>query len=318
MYYRCYYCCTTSGRAAASQLTRLARVGRGRGGAGIFVPRVVRRTALLNNNNNNKAFFLLSSEGGRWPRACAGDRPIFSGKSSKSIGSSTCVTKALTMAQAQPTGGGGGGGAEMEPRAAAILDFWWGEGWKEAGFYSMKRDTTPMWFGGGEEIDAEIHDKFSDMCEELLKGGMDGWQNETIHDALAGIILGDQFFRNVYRGTPKMYAADEKVIQWSRKLLPQACAQLPFFQRMWVLLPHMHSENLKDQDVCVTMFEEMRDTVGIDEDTRGALDMTVEYAKKHRDMVATWGRFPYRNAILGRESTQKEKEALDKGEIVSF
>lgn len=207
------------------------------------------------------------------------------------------------------------GEAELPSRAKAILDFWLGEGWETADPGDSRAQCRKLWWMGGPEVDAEIVQLFTGDCESLLAGEYDGWHSQPL-GALAGIILGDQLFRNAFRGTAKMYAADPRVLGWAQELVASgADKQLKPFQRTWVYMPFMHSEQLADQDKCVELFGQLGsdcEAAGYEEAAEGARGAE-KYAGAHRGVVAQWGRFPHRNAILGRESTPEEAAAIAAG-----
>lgn len=93
-----------------------------------------------------------------------------------------------------------------------------GDGWETAAPDDTRPDKRGIWFQGGPEVDADIVSRFKRDCEALLHGDYDAWQRQPL-EALAGIIVGDQLARNVYRGTARMYAADPKALAWSKALL---------------------------------------------------------------------------------------------------
>lgn len=100
-----------------------------------------------------------------------------------------------------------------------------------------------------------------------------------------------------------------------------ALKELKLFMRTWVQLPFMHSENLADQEECVRLYQELqRDAQAVEGGERAAeaAAMGVKYAQAHREVVAKWGRFPHRNAIVGRESTPEEVKGLEEGAIAAF
>lgn len=110
----------------------------------------------------------------------------------------------------------------MNPRAQEVLDFWFGPGWEAAPPSDSFPARSKVWFQGGPEVDAEITQRFGGLCEGLLRRELDGWQAEGATTALAAILVGDQMFRNAFRGTAKMYAADPKVLPWTKALVVSA------------------------------------------------------------------------------------------------
>jgi len=136
------------------------------------------------------------------------------------------------------------------------------------------------------------------------------------------IIIGDQFRRNVFRNTPGMYATDDKVLSWAKSCLSGA-KSLPLCMRMWVYLPFMHSERLEDQNTCVESLEDLVKEVTTLENGEGSSESQfatnmLGYAKRHQVIVEKYGRFPHRNAILGRTNTDQEDIGLRDGTIESF
>lgn len=209
---------------------------------------------------------------------------------------------------------------ELSPRAQAILNFWFGEGWETAAPDDKRAEKFKIWFQGGPAVDAEIVDKFMPDCEALLSGECDSWV-ALPQGALAGIVLGDQLFRNAFRGQAKMYAADGRVLGWAKALMASgADRQLLPIQRVFVYMPLMHSEELADQEECVARFEALAQ-----ECAEGGLPNmaemaqgNVKYAKSHLDVVQRWGRFPHRNAILERPSTEEEAAGIAAGTIAKW
>ncbi|PSC67458.1 hypothetical protein C2E20_8870 [Micractinium conductrix] len=176
-----------------------------------------------------------------------------------------------------------------------------------------------LWFMGGAEVDADIVRRFGADCQALIEGQYDGWAAQgTPQATLAAIVIGDQLCRNAFRGTAKMYAADPRVLGWAKGLLASGGdAQLLPIQRPFVYLPLMHSEVLEDQEECIARYEKL----AAECEARGLADVGklakegTQYAKAHRDVVARWGRFPHRNAILGRDNTPDEAEGIAAGTI---
>ena len=163
------------------------------------------------------------------------------------------------------------------------------------------RDAGPTrWFKKDDAFDRAFRDRFIDAHEAAARGDLDAWRHSA-EGALALCILLDQFPRNSFRGTPRMFATDAKARDFARGALQsgfdkQAEEQL----RQFFYLPFMHSEMLADQDLCVQL------TAPLGEDS-------AKYARMHRDIIARFGRFPHRNPMLGRETTAEEQAFLDQG-----
>ena len=181
----------------------------------------------------------------------------------------------------------------MPSRAGEVLDFWFGrEGDPE---YGQFRDE---WFRKDSAFDAGITARFADLYEEAAAGDLDGWRDDA-EGCLALVIVLDQFPRNMFRGDGRTHAADEKALEASKYAVEHALdRELPAFQRMFLYMPFMHSENAEDQRRSVELFERLAGEPGAPD--------VVSYAVAHRDIVERFGRFPHRNEILGRETTQEE------------
>jgi uncharacterized protein (DUF924 family) len=183
----------------------------------------------------------------------------------------------------------------------ALLAFWFGPPADDAALFQR---NMGRWFGGGPAFDEEIRAQFSELLEPGAVMAVAGWA-KTPEGRLAAILAFDQFSRNMFRGTPRAFALDP----WARGLAREAVerrvdTKLSHAQRMFVYLPFEHSEDPEDQALSVQLYTAMRD--GAPKGLHSALDNLVNYAKRHAEIVERFGRFPHRNAILGRESTAEE------------
>ncbi|WP_374583471.1 DUF924 family protein [Pseudoduganella sp.] len=180
-----------------------------------------------------------------------------------------------------------------------VLDFWFLP--IGAKGHNMQR---PEWWRKDDAFDRAIFQQFGDVIEQALLGGLRQWDDEGTQGTLARIIVLDQFTRNVYRGTPKAFAGDELALEAARALDDSGANQtLPPAQRAFSYMPLEHAENLSMQLRCVDLFEMLAADAPA---YAGMLD----FAKKHYEVIRRFGRFPHRNAILGRESTPEEIEFL--------
>ena len=178
-----------------------------------------------------------------------------------------------------------------------ILDFWFGREGEES-----YREFREAWFIKDSEFDREVRDRFEGAYEEAAAGKLDHWKDEA-WSCLALIILLDQFPRNMFRGDPKTYAADDKALEAARHAVEHAYdRELPPYGRLFVYLPFEHSEDLEDQRSSVELFRELSAEMG-SEDLLG-------YAVRHLEIIERFGRFPHRNEILGRATTSEEAEFL--------
>ncbi|HUQ76469.1 MAG TPA: DUF924 family protein [Burkholderiales bacterium] len=179
------------------------------------------------------------------------------------------------------------------PDYREILDFWFGTG-PERG-KSHKR-----WFQKDAAFDAEIAARFTTLYE-LLAGGT-AWL-ESAEPCLARIVVLDQFPRQIFRGQPRAFAADPLALQAAKLAVERGYDRgMRPVERVFVYLPFEHSESLADQERSVALYLPLKDIAETAD--------TYRYAVAHRDIIARFGRFPHRNAILGRPSTAEEIEFL--------
>ncbi len=174
-----------------------------------------------------------------------------------------------------------------------VLSFWFGD--PQEPEYGTPR---AFWFQSTPEIDQQIRDFFGDAYEDAKAGRLDAMLQKA-EDCLALVIILDQFPRNMFRGKPQSFATDGKALEIAKLAVSKGFdKELSLFQAKFLYLPYMHSENLDDQRECVRLFEALGEPQGLD------------YARKHMDIIARFGRFPHRNAILGRINTPEEIEFL--------
>ena len=184
------------------------------------------------------------------------------------------------------------------PAAEEVLDFWFGRP-DEA----HHLQTRPEWFRKDPDFDALCARRFGALIDAALRGELAGWGAQP-RTALAEVIVLDQFTRNTRRGTAGMFAGDARALAAAKALVASGADRtLPGVMRQFVYLPFEHSEALADQVESLRLFAQL----GRDEPALAGL---LEWAQKHYDIVARFGRFPHRNAALGRESTPEEVEFL--------
>ena len=184
----------------------------------------------------------------------------------------------------------------MDTRAREVLQFWFGEGPPYA--------DRPEWFRKSDAFDREIERRFGPLIEAALRGELGSWASDA-QSALAQLILLDQFTRNVFRNTPKAFAGDPLALATANAMVAagQDRALAPV-QRVFVYLPFEHAEDLAAQQTSMQLFGALAQEAP--EAGNGWLD----YAQRHQVIVARFGRFPHRNAILGRPSTPEETAFL--------
>lgn len=155
------------------------------------------------------------------------------------------------------------------------------------------------WFKADATFDATCRETFGDALDAARSGAFDSW-TATPRGTLALVILLDQFSRNIHRGTPAAFAADPKARQIATAAIERGDDRaLEPLERSFLYLPFEHSENLADQNRSVALFESLRGAYE-------SADRAIDYAERHRDVIRRFGRFPHRNAFLGRESTPDE------------
>ena len=189
----------------------------------------------------------------------------------------------------------------MNTAATEVLDFWFGPP-DDAGH----RQAREAWFRKDEAFDAEVVRRFGPLLETALAGGIDDWMAPPLQPlpALARILQLDQFTRNAFRGTARAFAGDAMALQTARALVATGADRaLSGVQRQFVYLPFEHAEDLAHQRTSVQLFEQL----ATDEPELAGL---VDWARRHLDIVARFGRFPHRNAALGRDSSADEAAFL--------
>ena len=180
----------------------------------------------------------------------------------------------------------------MDARAQDVLDFWFGApGSPEYG------QTRALWFTKRDDTDQAIRTRFGPWIDLALSGQLDGWADSP-RGALALIVLLDQFTRNAFRDTARAFAGDAQALAVATALVEAGQdLSLTLLERQFAYLPFEHAESLPLQERAVTLFTQLAaDGLG------GPLD----WAIKHRDVIARFGRFPHRNQQLGRASTPAE------------
>lgn len=172
-----------------------------------------------------------------------------------------------------------------------VLDFWLGEIGPEG------------WYAGGPEIDAAVSLQFADLWQALHEGGLEHWVEGTV-GTLAYLIVADQFPRNIHRGSALAFATDAKARAAARRALDQGWDMgAPSPERQFFYMPFEHAEDLADQDLSVRLMQErLADQPG-----------NILHAKAHREIIRRFGRFPFRNAALGRASTAEEAAFMAEG-----
>jgi uncharacterized protein (DUF924 family) len=183
--------------------------------------------------------------------------------------------------------------------ARDVRDFWFGE--PDSAIEGQPRRE---WFVKKDAFDAGIRTRFGAAIEQALQGGLREWDEEGPQGVLARILVLDQFTRNAFRNTPRSFEGDALALAAARMLVDAGADKtLAPWQRSFVYMPFEHAEDAYMQERAVELFSVLAaEHPGFDE--------TLDYAHRHRSVIARFGRFPHRNAILGRVSTPEETEFL--------
>lgn len=192
--------------------------------------------------------------------------------------------------------------------AREVLDFWLGDA-LTLGWPSESRNK--FWFRGGKELDKDITQRFGDLVTQALQGALTQWESGPLA-RLALVIVLDQFTRNVFRGTPQAFAGDSRAQRLVLDAIDRGWdKRLPLAAQVFLYMPLMHAEDADQQERCVQCFESLLSTAPGEhrKDVQGNLD----FAREHRDIIAQFGRFPYRNQAMGRSDTEAEKVFLRDG-----
>ena len=188
--------------------------------------------------------------------------------------------------------------------ARLILDYWFAE--YAPGHLTEKQDKR--WFMGGRDVDLEIGRRFGHPVELAIAGGFKDWESEP-ESRLALIILLDQFTRNIFRGTARAYGGDPRALKLSRRGQAKKIFEtLPLIQQVFALMPLEHSELLSDQALCVQEMSRLLDRAPGND--RPRFQAFLDHAVEHKEIIERYRRFPHRNQILSRVSTDKELSFL--------
>jgi len=171
--------------------------------------------------------------------------------------------------------------------AAQTLSFWFEE------------ISAELWFKKDDAFDSLLAERFGRLVEQALAGQLDSWAGAA-EGRLALILLLDQMTRNIYRGRPAAFAGDDMALALSVRAEKEGmiAAEPQVERRQFFLMPMMHSEDIQIQKTSLPLFR------------AHTTERTYDYAVRHHDIIARFGRFPHRNAVLGRPSSQEELDFL--------
>lgn len=167
-----------------------------------------------------------------------------------------------------------------------ILDFW------------FSPETQPNWFAKSDQFDQSLKEKFGDILEQASKAELWSWRKNA-DGRLAEILILDQFSRNIFRDTPRAFAQDSLALALAQEAISQDLdKQLSPEQRSFLYMPFMHSESKLIHEFALKLFQRLGNPENL------------EYEIKHKIIIDRFGRYPHRNQILGRESTEEELSFL--------
>ena len=219
--------------------------------------------------------------------------------------SSCCVRKVSTPS-------GGKDSWKSNPELVGVLDFWYGENYSRDEKALDSKDylasRKALWWAGSKETDEKAA-KFSALIESVGEGKAKGSEWETPQGYLARIVLLDQLTRNVYRGTAEAFQYDNIARELTKGAINKGFMDnFKFPELQFALMPLMHSENIEDHKLFSEILTSVQRRVGPQYEQ--VINMMAEFAKHHRSVVEQFGRYPHRNPILGRESTEEEEAWL--------
>jgi len=176
----------------------------------------------------------------------------------------------------------------MQPQD--IIDFW------------FAADTRKLWFDSTPEFDAELRVRFLPTWEQARDGELDDWM-QTVEGCLALAVVLDQLPLNMFRGKAESFSTEARAREVARVAIDRGFDDgLEAERKAFLYLPFMHSEALEDQQLALRLF------------AQPGLESNLRFAHHHHDIVARFGRFPHRNAALGRDSTEAEIAYLNSKE----
>ena len=168
-----------------------------------------------------------------------------------------------------------------------LIDFWFSD------------ETSQYWFKSTKAFDARLLDSYADTWQQAKQGKLDDWQQSATGSLVLVIVL-DQFPLNMFRGMAKSFSTEVQSRSVARSAIEKAYDQeLPTNQKSFLYMPFMHSEDLADQALGIELF------------SQPGLENNLRFARHHYDIVERFGRFPHRNSILGRESSEAEVAYLN-------
>lgn len=194
-----------------------------------------------------------------------------------------------------------------EPTADDVLDFWF----RDEASGRMDLPQSKRWFQGGSKLDRELTERFGPALKLARAGKLDHWR-DSASGTLALIILLDQFNRNINRGTAEAFAGDTQALSLCHHAIDMGYpSRWPITHQVFCYMPLEHDESVESQERSVALFSELLEQAppALQDYAKGTLD----YARQHKEIIDRFGRYPYRNEVLDRDSTPEEIEWLANG-----
>lgn len=194
------------------------------------------------------------------------------------------------------------------PNAQQVVDYWLDDSiTAPAAAFAQKG----RWYRGGAEVDREIHEQFAPAVERALADCLSGWTKSSV-GVLGLVILLDQFTRTLFRGTAGAFGGDLHAFKVAETAIANGLHRdLPVPGRIFLYHPFHHAEDVAAQDRGIKLVKKMLNEYPAE--WHAYIQQSVEGFTRHRNIVATFGRFPHRNAVLGRKTTMEEQAYLDDG-----
>jgi len=187
----------------------------------------------------------------------------------------------------------------------AILTYWFAD---IATNPAASESRMKLWFGKDSEVDQHLRETYAGDINKAMLGEYDGWMSSA-DGGLALIIMLDQFSRNIFRDTEKMFSQDRKALALAKEMVRSGLhEQLNPYQKLFCYLPYEHSEALMDQADSIVLYEKLHQEVSAEQ--KAFFKNVLDYAYAHQRIIQRFSRFPHRNAILKRESSAEEEAFL--------
>lgn len=195
--------------------------------------------------------------------------------------------------------------------SSVVPGYWFGDV-DDSTTLTMDHEAVRRWNAKSPAVDEHIRTHYLPVYRDLVGEVERGWVPPTIEQRLGAVLVLDQFPRHIYRDQAAMYATDDVAVRLTLDgLATPEHTRLPLARRMFLYMPLMHSERVDDQRRMLELFDQLRQ----DAKTRSPqnvqfFEMSYNYARRHLEIVERFGRFPHRNAILGRKTTEAEEAFL--------